>query len=126
MKSLACVLALSVSSAAVAGTVNLGSEQCTRTQLCYSVPNDGGWIIDYISDAARYGTLIISIDGVSYSSGPWAYPNLADFTLYDPLGNPLSGSLSITIKTGSTCVQSGRVCVFPKTVTLIGGKLTVP
>jgi hypothetical protein len=32
-------------------------------------------------------------------------------------------SISLTITTGTKCVQSGRVCVFPKTVTLNGGRL---
>lgn len=112
--------------AAYAGTTTLGSEPCTRTQLCYTPPNSYGWEIDYISDATQYGELIISIGGVAYSSGAWAYPNLAAFTLYDPAGHSLSGSLSITVKVGTTCVQSGRVCVFPKTVTLNGGTLTTP
>jgi hypothetical protein len=125
-RTLACVLAVLASSAAAAGTTTLGSETCTRTQLCYTPPNSAGWEINYISDATQYGELIISVNGVAYSSGAWAYPNLAAFTLYDPAGNSLSGSLSITIKVGSTCVQSGRTCVFPKTVTLNGGKLTRP
>jgi hypothetical protein len=108
---------------AYAGTIHLGSESCTRTQICFNVPNDAGVSVDYISDATQYGRLVISVDGDIYDSGLYAYPNLATFTIYDAVGNPLSGSLSITITTGTKCVQSGRVCVFPKTVVLNGGTL---
>lgn len=109
-----------------AETVTLGSEACTRTQICFQVPNSGGWEIDYISDATQYGRLVISLGGDIYDSGIYAYPSLAAFTIYDAVGNPLSGSLHITIVTGTKCVQSGRVCVFPKTVVLNGGTLVRP
>lgn len=125
MKALACVFALLVSSAASAGTINLGAEACTRTQICFDVPNDAGVSVDYISDATQYGRLLISIDGDIYDSGIYAYPNLSAFTIYNAVGNPLAGSLSISIVTGTKCVQSGRTCVFPKTVTLNGGRLNI-
>lgn len=121
MKFLA--LLLLIPTLATAGTIHLGAESCTRTQICFDVPNDGGVSVDYISDASQYGRLLISIDGDVYDSGIYAYPNLAAFTLYDAEGKPLSGSISITIVTGTKCVQSGRVCVFPKTVVLNGGTL---
>jgi hypothetical protein len=108
---------------AYAGTTTLGTETCTRTQICFNVPNSAGWTIDYISDATQYGRLVISVGGDIYDSGIYTYPNLAAFTIYDAAGNPLSGSISISIVTGTKCVQSGRVCVFPKTVTLNGGTL---
>jgi hypothetical protein len=125
-RTLACVLALLVSSAVAAGTINLGAETCTATQVCYNVPNNGGVTIDYISDATNYARLVISIDGDIYDSGLWAHPNLSSFTIYDGSGRPLSGSLSITITVGTTCHQSGRVCVYPKSVKLNGGHLVMP
>jgi hypothetical protein len=89
------------------------------------VPNDAGVSVDYISDATQYGRLLISINGDIYDSGIYAYPNLSALTIYNAVGRPLSGSLSISIVTGTKCVQSGRTCVFPKTVTLNGGRLNV-
>lgn len=126
MKSLACVFALFVVGIAHAGAVTLGSERCTSTQICFNVPNNAGLTIDYISDASQYGRLVISIGGDIYDSGLFAYPDLSNFTIYDGSGQPLSGSISVTIIRASKCVQSGRVCVFPKTVTLNGGSVTAP
>jgi hypothetical protein len=114
-----------LASTASAETVTLKTETCTRTQICFNVPNNGGLTIVYISDATQYGRLVISINGDIYDSGPYTHPNLAAFTIYNAAGNPLSGSLSIRITTGTKCVQSGRVCVFPKSVTLNGGTLTL-
>lgn len=126
MKYLACVCALFTSGVASAGTVTLGSETCTATQICFNVPDNGGVSIDYISDASQYGRLVISIDGDIYDSGLWAYPNLSNFTIYNGLGRPLSGSISLAITRGAKCVQSGRVCVYPKSVELLGGSLVMP
>ena len=125
MKTLACVFPLLVSSVAGAETVILGAEACTRTQICFDVPNNAGIPVDYISDATQYGRLLISINGDIYDSGIYAHPNLSAFTIYNAVGKPLSGSLSISIVTGTKCVQSGRTCVFPKTVTLKGGRLII-
>src|ERR1700748_2847192 len=105
MKTLAYVFALLVSGVASAGTIDLGAETCTRTQICFNVPNSAGVSIEYISDATQYGRLVISINGDIYDSGLYAYPKLAAFTIYNAVGNPLSGSLSISIVTGSKCVQ---------------------
>jgi hypothetical protein len=117
------ILSLSLlASTAYAETVTLGSETCTATRICYNVPNNASLTIDYISSATQYGRLVISIDGDIYDSGVWAYPNLAAFTIYDALGHPLSGSISISEVTG-TCHRSGRVTVCPKTVTLKGATL---
>lgn len=118
------ILAL-LASTASAETVTLGTETCTRTQVCYAVPNSGGLNIEYISDASQYGRLIIEINGDIYDSGLYAYPNLANFTIYDAAGKPLSGSISLSIVVGSKCIQEGHVCVYPKTVTLTGGSLTL-
>ena len=125
MKTLVCVFALLASSVAGAETVKLGTEACTRTQICFHVPNNAGISIDYISDATQYGRLLISINGDIYDSGIYTYPHLSAFTIYNAVGKPLSGSVSISIVTGTKCVQSGRVCVFPKTVTLKGGTLNI-
>jgi hypothetical protein len=125
MKTLVCVLALLVASVAGAETVTLGAKACTRTQICFHVPNNAGIDIDYISDASQYGRLLISIDGDIYDSGLYVHPKLSAFTIYNAAGKPLSGSLSIVIVRGTKCVQSGRVCVFPKTVTLKGGTLHI-
>jgi len=108
-----------------AETITLSSESCTQTKLCYNVPNTAGVTVDYISDATQYGRLLISIDGDLYDSGLWAYPNLADTTLYDPNGNPLQVSIGITV-VQKPCVRSGRVTSCPKVVTLTGGTLTRP
>lgn len=123
MKILAILAALSMAGVANAQTVTLGSEPCTRNQICYSVPNSGGLEINYIDWASQYGRLIISIGTVQYDSGLYAYPNLTAFTIYSPTGQPLSGSLNISISYGK-CVQEGRVAVCPKYVTLVGGSLT--
>jgi hypothetical protein len=125
MKTLAGVFALLVSSVACAGTITLGAEACTRTQICFNVPNNARVDVDYISDATQYGRLLISINGDIYDSGIYAHPHLSAFTIYNAVGRPLSGSLSITIWKGTKCVQSGRTCVFPKVVRLNGGKLNI-
>ena len=111
--------------AAFAGTINLGSETCTATKICFNVPNNGGVAVDYISDATQYGRLVISIDGDIYDSGLWTYPKLSAFTLYNAVGNTLSGSLSISV-VQEPCVRVGRGLSCPKKVTLNGGKLLTP
>ena len=126
MKTAIAVALVLGSPAALADTTTQAKTTCTRTQICFDVVNSAGWEIDYISDATQYGRLVISLAGDIYDSGIYAHPDLSAFTIYDAAGNPLSGSLSISIVTGSKCVQSGRVCVFPKTVTLNGGTLTRP
>jgi hypothetical protein len=95
VKTLACVFALLVSSVACAGTITLGAQTCTRTQICFNVPNNARVDVDYISDATQYGRLLISINGGIYDSGIYAHPHLSAFTIYNAVGTPLSGSLSI-------------------------------
>jgi len=74
---------------------------------------------------ARTPSCLISINGDIYDSGIYAHPHLSAFTIYNAVGRPLSGSLSITIWKGTKCVQSGRTWVFPKVVRLNGGKLNI-
>lgn len=126
MKFLLALVLSIAATVAVAGTVNLGSETCSNNQVCLNVPNDSGLTIDWISDANQYQRLLVSINGDVYDSGLWGAPNLSAFTLYDGAGHVLTGSLSITITHAAKCVQEGRVCVFPKTVTLNGGSLYLP
>jgi hypothetical protein len=126
MKSVLLLVAMLLACAtARAETITLGSEPCTATKICYSVPNNAGVSVEYISDATQYGRLLISIDGDLYDSGLWTYPNLANTTLYDPLGSPLQVSIDITV-VQKPCVRSGRGTSCPKVVTLNGGTLTRP
>ena len=75
----------------------LGAKACTRTQICFDVPNNARLSIDYISDAIQFGRLLISIDGDIYDSGVYVHPNLSAFTIYNAAGKPLSGCLSMRV-----------------------------
>ena len=101
------------------------------------MPNDGGVSVDYISNAVQYRRLVISINGDLIDSGLWTlapapvmplggtttYTETA--TIYDPIGNSVAASLNWKIVVGAKCQQSGRVCVFPRSVTLLGGTLVL-
>src|ERR1700722_1675265 len=101
MKKPIAALALMAAGAANAGTINLGEEACTSTNICFNVPNDAGLTINYIDDATRYGRLLISINGEIYAT------------------------VNIQVRYG-TCIREGRVTECPKYVTLLGGTLVTP
>jgi hypothetical protein len=124
MKYVIAIALLTLSAVVHAETITLGSEACTATNLCFNVPNNAGLSIS-ISNATQYGRLIIYIGNEMYDSGLWAYPNLANATLYDALGNPLQVSISFTV-VQKPCVREGRATVCPRRVTLNGGTLTTP
>lgn len=105
--------------------VNLVSQLCTPTAICFNVQNDGGISVDYISYAVNTsrGRLVISINGDIYDSGLYAFPNPLAATIYDASGNSITASLVVTEVTGP-CVREGKVTVCPTTVTLQSGTIT--
>lgn len=116
MKTLiALVLCLAAFSASA---ITLGTVQCTKTNLCYNVPNDAGVTIDYISNATQYGRLLVSINGELYDSGLFTYSNV----LYAADGSSLTANLQWQVTNGP-CNHSGRVTSCQKIVTLMGGTL---
>lgn len=98
--------------------ITLGSEQCTRTYICYNVPNDAGVTIDYINNLTADGQLLIVIDGKLYDSGRFSYSNI----LYAADGSSLTANLQWKVVNGP-CNHSGRVTSCQKIVTLVGGTL---
>src|SRR6266404_3952307 len=121
MRKLTLALAITaalVSSAHAETVVTLEPSSCTQTFICPNVPNDSGQSIDYIAYSSRYGRLSASINGVLWDSGLWAVlgqgPAFTSVPLYDGTGVIY---LTITFAGGQVtgpCVQSGRVCVFPR------------
>ena len=126
MKTLLALLAL-FSATAHAETVTLGSESCTATNICFSVPNDKGVEIDYISVSTTYGRLTMQANGVMYDSGLYAVAGLnqTNAVLYAPDGSSALVTVQFSVTTGK-CYQSGRVRVCPRYVTLLGGTLVLP
>jgi hypothetical protein len=126
---------LLIAGAAAAETITLDTETCTATNICFQVPNDQSESVEFISNAVQYRRLVISINGDIFDTGLWALASppatpvgstttyTQSATLYDPNGNAVAGSLNWRIVVGAKCLQSGRVCVFPRTVTLLGGTL---
>jgi hypothetical protein len=128
MKSLFLTALLFSGIAAAQTTVTLQPEDCTATNICFSVPNDAGVTIDYISDAIQYRLLVVEVNGVQYDSGLWTLNgqmNQSNVTLYAPDGSSLVASVVFTVTTGK-CVRSGRATVCPRHVTLTGGTLVLP
>jgi len=124
MKKPIAALALMAAGAANAGTINLGEEACTSTNICFNVPNDAGLTINYIDDATRYGRLLISINGEIYDSGLYlAYGT--NIPLYAVDGTVIYATVNIQVRYG-TCIREGRVTECPKYVTLLGGTLVTP
>ena len=116
--------ALLAATTAQAGTITLGSETCTPTNVCFQVPNDAGVTIDYISNATQYRRLLVSIDGELYDSGLWAvYGPETNLVLYAANGTAITVALSWTI-VQNPCVRLGRGASCPRTVTLNGGTIT--
>lgn len=111
---------------ASAETINLQGVACTRTNICEEVPNDAGAAVDFISDATQYKRLLVSLNGMVYDSGIWKVTGpLTNVPLYAADGSEMLATLDIQVVQGTKCVQEGRVCVFPRTVTLISGTLVL-
>jgi len=124
MKTVLCALTLLTPLSVGAETITLQPETCFAVNLCFTVPNNAGVSVDYISNATQYGRLVIEIDGDIYDSGLWARPDLSNFLIYDGAGNPLSGSISMTTVATGPCIRSGRATSCPRQTTLNGGTLT--
>ena len=124
---IAAVLAFGSANAGM--VVNMGPERCSLSHLCFTVPNDGGVQIEYVSDAIQYRRLLIQINGTTYDSGLWALNGQltqSNVTLYDPHGNSILVSLVMTDVATGPCIRQGRVCVVPRVVTLQSGTITLP
>lgn len=104
---------------------NLVPQSCTATNICSNVGNDGGLIIDYISDAIQYRRLVVSVNGEIYDSGAYALNgqmNQTGVVLYATDGSYITVTLAFTVTTGA-CVRQGRATVCPRSVHLDSGSI---
>jgi hypothetical protein len=123
--------ALLAATTAHAGTITLPAQTCSGTSTAQTCSNPAPGI-EYLSQSEHYGRLLVTMNGEMYDSGLWAvYPasvngemvtSSAVLTAAD--GTTLTASITWKVVTASKCIQEGRTCIFPTTVTLIGGTIT--
>jgi hypothetical protein len=126
MKSL--LLSLLLIGAAHAGTVTIDPSPCAYAYYCVNVANSAGEPIEVVSYNQHYGRLTVFINNVVWDSGLWALVGQGVNLVSVPLYN---GSAVIYMSVDFTggqvtgpCVQSGRVCVFPRApVSIVGGSI---
>ena len=107
-----------------AGSISLGSVQCTQTYICTAVPNNAGDTIEIIYEL-NYKQLMVFINGFEYTSYAWGAQNLSYVPLhaFNGDGATLVADISFTVVPNGPCVHSGRTTVCPTLVTLNGGTL---
>lgn len=120
--SLVAALTILFPAISMAQTINLGSEQCSATNICFNVPNNAGAEIDYVDYSSHYERLTVSMGGVMYDSGLWMVKSLTNVPLYSPTGAVIYATVNFSAAQGK-CVQSGRVAVCPITITLTSGSI---
>lgn len=142
MKALFALLILLACSIAQAETIELGSESCTQSNICYHVPNNVQLPISYVIFGGSW--LEVSFGGAIYGAGgiaptittvpgpnnttisTWVYDNL---TLVEDYGGVPGSTVTLSIVANIVsypCQRVGRGIVCQTVSTLVDGTLITP